>query len=195
LERLRNQEGGFTLTELLVTILLLGLVMGAVIAMLTTAYKIVPGDIEWTHRIAATQNAMGKMTRDLRQATAITIKDSAGTAVIAPANSGPQIAADVVLGGSIRHILYECTTQCTRWMTTAPTAAPTTSSVAGNGVVKSVVITDLQNNAQSVNAFAQPTATAKYFTIDLRVKSTGSVKGTQKTHTVTFTDGFFGRNA
>jgi hypothetical protein len=186
-ERLRSEEEGFTLTELLVTTLILTLVLGATITMLTTAYNIMPGDVEWTHKIEDTQTGMNRMTRELRQGSPIAIDTTSGSWASADVAGVDQAGNPIT-----RHVLWQCTTQCTRWETIAPAAAPSTTNFASNtnGVV---YITNVQNTAQSVAVFANPSG--KYYTVDLRVKSTGSVQGAGHSHSVAFKDGFFGRNA
>jgi prepilin-type N-terminal cleavage/methylation domain-containing protein len=184
IRRTHRREDGFTLVELLVTMLVLGLVLGATISLLTTAYAIVPGDIEWTHMVEDTQTGMNRMTRELRQGNPIS-----------RAADGSWMSADVAgvdsSGNAIsKHVLWQCTTVCTRWETIAPATAPSTSNFASN-TNGQTFITNVQNTALGVPVFGNPST--NYYTVDLRIKSGGSVKS-NRLHSVTFKDGFFGRN-
>jgi hypothetical protein len=156
-------------------------VLGATVSMLTTAWKVVPGDIEWNHTIEDSQTSLYRMTRELRQGTNLTII------------SGYRFSADVVLAGQTQHVLWQCdiASTCTRKSTVAPAAAP------AQGAGGTTMIGNVQNASLSpaVPMFTQPTT--NYFQVVLKVKSTGSVAAatSKRSHTITFTDGFYGRNA
>ena len=193
--RLHESEGGFTLVELLVTILILGLVMGATISILTTTQRAVPGDIEASHTIEDAQVGLNRMTRELRQGTNVTIYDS-GTADTTAPIDGDQITADF---GTTR-VLYMCDValvnaapgetlrRCVRKAGTVSTP-PTFNTVGKTEQLFNAV----RNSELGVNVFTAPST--KYFQIAIKTKSTGSVKvTTANPHTVTLSDAFYARN-
>jgi prepilin-type N-terminal cleavage/methylation domain-containing protein len=189
IERLRTEQRGFTLVEMLIVVALLSLVVAAAVSQLVTAYRIVPQDIEWATQVRETQTGLYRMTRELRQA-------QPGTVVISVAgpSSGNAIRADVVLKNTTYHLLFECDTgnQCRRKATTGATA-PTAGPTGGK-----IIIKNLQNTTLSPTVPVFTTGSpAKFYQVQVKVKSVGAkTKGsaTNRFHTVTLTDGFYGRN-
>jgi prepilin-type N-terminal cleavage/methylation domain-containing protein len=169
-------QGGFTLIEQLVSMLLLGLIVGMTLTVLNTMLKAAPANQEWGVNIAETQTGMYKMTRDLRQGLKVTLV------------TGYVASADIVVSGVTRHVLYQCdlSSSCTRKATTAPAEAP---SRGAGGVT---VVSSVQNFSLGTPVFTSPSS--RYYQVAVIVKSAGGVK-TNHTHNVTLTDGFFARNS
>jgi prepilin-type N-terminal cleavage/methylation domain-containing protein len=189
--RLHAREDGFTLVELLVTILILGLVMGATVSMLSTTYAIVPGDIEASHSIEDAQVGINRMTRELRQATTIAVYDA--SAAVAGSNpSGDQIRADFGTAATAKVVIFQCNITsgalkaCTRKEGTVGSAP--TFGAGGSKLVDSI-----SNGATKV--FSQPAGTpVKFYRVFIKIKSIGNVKSPRSGHSTTIDDGFYARN-
>jgi type II secretory pathway pseudopilin PulG len=63
-----NEENGLTLVELLVTILVMGLVVTAILGVLDTSARIAPKDVERANAIGEAQTGLNRIVRELRQA-------------------------------------------------------------------------------------------------------------------------------
>jgi prepilin-type N-terminal cleavage/methylation domain-containing protein len=170
-------QGGFTLVEQLVVLVILTIVVGATLTALNSLMKAAPADQEWSHIVADAQSGMYRMTRELRQGFNVTLV------------TGYVASADVVVNGSTKHVLFQCdlSSTCTRKFTTAPAAAP------ARGAGGATLIKYAQNFAQSTPVF---TATAtKYYEVKLVVRSGGAQSKSTHTHNVTLVDGFLTRNS
>lgn len=87
--RLRKRlagDDGFTLMELLVVILILGLVLGAVIKLSVTGQKAAARDRERNITVEAGNSFVYRMTSELRQATLIHLSDTSCPGTSRPAN-------------------------------------------------------------------------------------------------------------
>jgi type II secretory pathway pseudopilin PulG len=182
--RLRADEAGFTLVELLVASSILIVILGAVLALLQTSTRVEARDRERTHAIREAQVGVYRMTRELRQAYSIT------------SSSGYSIQAHIFEQGSDHHVTYDCTGtssagppygQCVRFETGASGQGPA-----------SVVIDRLFNNEGSgrppVFSF---TTNGSGETTFAEVHIEAPAKGEQAdgyTHRVVFDDGFYMRN-
>jgi prepilin-type N-terminal cleavage/methylation domain-containing protein len=184
--RRARQQAGFTLVEQLVAILILGTVVGATLTAFETMLKATPADQEWSHTVANTQAGIYKMTRELRQATTVTLV----TAYV--------VSADVVLSGKTVHVLYQCDleTRCSRKATTAPTAAPARGCAGASEAAKEKecppVVRFVQSFTLSKPIFTLPAT--KYVKVEMVVRSAGEIT-TKHTHNVTLVDGFYARNS
>jgi prepilin-type N-terminal cleavage/methylation domain-containing protein len=174
-ERIWDQ-GGFTLIEQLVAMVILAIVVGATLTALETMLKAAPADQEWSHTVANTQAGIYRMTRELRQGVNVTLV------------TGYVMSADVVFGGKTQHVLYQCdlSSSCTRKSTTAPAAVP------ARGAGGATVISSLQNFSLGTPVFTSPSS--RYYQVAVIVRSAGELT-TKHTHNVTLTDGFFARNS
>jgi prepilin-type N-terminal cleavage/methylation domain-containing protein len=183
--RLHESEGGFTMVELLMVMLLLGVVLGATLGILTNARGFVGGDIQASHTVEDAQTGLNRMVRELRQATAITIYNNNSVAT-----SGNQIVADVTLASGTVRVIYQCDLTsgtlkvCLRRQTATNVAPTFVTSTAG----QRVVIEHVQNTTQ----FSSPSS--KYYQLIIQVKSIGQMKSTAAGHSITLTDGFYARN-
>jgi Tfp pilus assembly protein PilW len=174
----RDGEAGSSLVELLMVLLMLTVVVGASLSLLEKTWQQTPRDLEWNATMQDTRTAMYRMTRELRQATNLTLI------------SGYSVSGDVVLSGQTQHVLWQCDigTTCTRSATVAPAAPP------GQGAGGAPMISNVQNKTLSpqVPVFSQPSTT--YFQVVMKVRAAGAMAAGSTSHTVTFTDGFDGRN-
>lgn len=91
-----RDETGFTLIEQLVTMVVLVVVLGAVLALFETTAKIAPRDQERAHSIRDAQVGLDRMGRELRQAYAV----NAATPNLLDVN--------VTIRGQSRRVLYDC---------------------------------------------------------------------------------------
>jgi prepilin-type N-terminal cleavage/methylation domain-containing protein len=170
--RLIEDQEGFTLVELLVTMLLLTIVLGATLNVLDSLTSAAPAEQEWSHTMADTQTAAYRMTRELRQATTLSL--------ITPY----VVSADIAASGTTSHVLYECdlNSSCTR---KASTASAPTRGAGGEKLIGAV-----QNLALSSPVFTQA---GKYFQVTLKVRSASTLT-TAHAHVMTYSDGFLARN-
>src|SRR3954449_12456364 len=84
-ERLAREEG-YTLVELLVVILILGLVLGAVIKLSVTGQKAAARDRERNIAVERGNAFLFRMTNELRQATQIHLSDTSCPVGTTPSN-------------------------------------------------------------------------------------------------------------
>jgi type II secretory pathway pseudopilin PulG len=105
--RLR-EERGLTLVEMLVTVLLMGLVVTAILGILDTSARIVPKDTERATAIGEAQSGLNRMIRELRQAyrivgwTSNSVQMRVNVLRDNPATTGPDYAnltVDYTCGG------------------------------------------------------------------------------------------------
>jgi prepilin-type N-terminal cleavage/methylation domain-containing protein len=171
-----REQGGFTLIEQLIAMVLSLIVVGATLTALESMLKAAPANQEWSHTVANTQAGLFRMTRELRQGLNVTLV----TAYV--------MSADVVISGKTQHVLYQCdlSSSCTRKSTTAPEAAP------ARGAGGATLIGFVQSYSLSTPVFTSPSS--KYFQVAVIVRSAGALT-TAHTHNVSLTDGFFARNS
>jgi prepilin-type N-terminal cleavage/methylation domain-containing protein len=183
--RIHRESDGFSLVEVLMVILLLGIVMGATLSVLSNARGFVGGDIQASHTVEDAQVGLNRMVRELRQATAVSIYNN-GTLQSGATPSGNQVQATVTLNGASTQILYQCNLTpagSTLFACLRKTGTTFATSTAGNNVVASQL--------QSAT-FSNPST--KYYKVVLQLKSLGNIKSTSFGHSITLTDGFYGRN-
>jgi prepilin-type N-terminal cleavage/methylation domain-containing protein len=171
--RIRDPQSGFTLVEMLIAAAIMSVVMGAVLALLSATWSNQPADQEWNHQVEDTRTGVYRMTRELRQGTAISLI------------SGYRISADVRLNGVVQHVLYQCDVAgtCTRKASAA--------GVPATGPGGEVVARNVLNAANGVPVFTQPST--GFFKVLVQVAATGSYQ-TPASHTLTYTDGVYARN-
>lgn len=100
MRRLRTTaDGGFTLVEVLVVLVLMGVVGGVVVSSITTSFR---SSANTTSRIVALQElevALQRMTRDLRAADPLSLSTTG--------NFSRELGATIDRGGSISTVTYE----------------------------------------------------------------------------------------
>jgi type II secretory pathway pseudopilin PulG len=148
-----NREDGWSLVELLVVILILGLVLGAVIKLSVIGQKAAARDRERNITVESGNSFIYRMTNELRQATMIHLSDtSCPTATSAPANcidfnleSRTAVARDPSTGAvtsvtrTSRRVRFNCSTgSCFRAVSTNVATAP-------SATVQQQFVTNVQN--------------------------------------------------
>jgi type II secretory pathway pseudopilin PulG len=107
--RLRHSEGGMTLVELLLVIPLLMVTMFAIYALYSMAAKSQQRTDDRALALVQQQSGFERMSRELRQATAVTPVSSQVidvTTWVRRANQDDAVK---------RRVRYECATSCRRW--------------------------------------------------------------------------------
>jgi len=200
IKRSLADERGLTLVELLVTILLLGMVLTAVLAVLDTSARVAPRDAERANAIGEAQAGLDRMVRELRQAYRIVgwtpssvqfrvnvLRDSAGTATPEYAN----LTVEYACGGDPG--------RCLRREAPAGQPLPATGTVAIDRVLNG----GSQSPARSVFDFDQTPdrsegaatgALPTYVTVRIEVPASGERGAGGHQHTVVLDDGFHVRN-
>jgi len=97
LDRLRREERGIALIELLITAVVLNVVLFAILGLLDVSARAVPKDLERAAAIQESQAGLYRMTRDLRQAHDVV---TPGTHVL---------SVNVFPGGRLTQVTYDCT--------------------------------------------------------------------------------------
>jgi len=96
LERVRREERGITLIEVLITAVILNVVLFAILGLLDVSARAVPKDMERAAAIQESQTGLYRMTRELRQAHEIV---SGGTHAI---------TVNVFVAGAPTQVTYDC---------------------------------------------------------------------------------------
>ncbi len=95
MNRLRRDERGFTLPEVLVVSAGLAVILAAILGLADVANKIAPQERERVHAMRDAEVALTKMTRELREAHAISVTNWKATATI-------------LKGGAAVTVTYDC---------------------------------------------------------------------------------------
>jgi competence protein ComGC len=182
--RVRGQEAGFTLVEMLVVTAMLVFVLAAVLSISETSQKLAPRDQERADVIRETQVGLYRMTRELRQAHAIN------------SSTAYSMDVDVLVGGTTKRVIYDCGQshpaqpawrRCLRW-----------EVGSGGGAGPADVVVDRILNTQSGGGpavFTYQTKNSKvvYASVHLEVPAGGDLTNGHK-HRVVLDDGFYMRN-
>ena len=182
--RVRSDESGFTLVELLVAMGVMLIILGAVLALFDTGNKVAVQDQERTHAIQDAQVGVYAMTKELRQAYSIV------------SSTGYLIEVHVWKNGADHDVTYDCTGtssagpplgQCVRYETTG----------AGQGAA-SVVVDRLINKPGSgrppvFTYSANGSGHTTYATVHVEAPSKGE-RANGYAYRVVVDDGFFLRN-
>ncbi len=181
-----NAEGGFTLTELLVSMVLFSLLLLAVAGVLDLAVRQAPRDQERAHVVRTTQVGVQAMTRELRQAYQLN------------ALSGSQMDVLVRSQGTDKRVVYRCDDnpadpdfpsyrRCIRQEASAAPGAPL-------GAAQIKIERVLNGSTVFSPAWGGPPATPPAF---VRVQVRTAARGERKNgfqHAVVLDDGVFLRN-
>jgi prepilin-type N-terminal cleavage/methylation domain-containing protein len=185
LRRVRAEERGFTLVEVLVVTAVLAVILTAVLNMLDTTARLAPRDQERGHVIHESQVGIHRMTRELRHAYKI---DSAGPWTI---------TASVFRDGTSTQVTYDCTAAdpardeyrvCNR--------SVGASGGAEEPVVEHVVLRAPAGGGDPPDIFtyrANGAGRTEYVSVEIVTAASGDLESGHG-HTVTLRDGFFLRN-
>ncbi|HEX2087445.1 MAG TPA: type II secretion system protein [Solirubrobacteraceae bacterium] len=177
LHRLRRDERGFTMTELLVVSAGLFVILGAILGLMDVANQIAPSDRERVHAVREAQTGLERMTRELRQAHDIAISAAGLTAT-----------AQVLKNGTAVTVTYDCSgapvdglRKCVRTQSSGGVAALTVIERVANAANRPVFTATARDNHTT------------YVRALIEVPSRGErpVGGTSR---VVLDDGFYLRN-
>jgi prepilin-type N-terminal cleavage/methylation domain-containing protein len=184
LRRVAQDERGFTLPELLTSILIFGFLMAGMLGLLSSGARHAPREQERSLAITEAQVGLGKMVRELRQAYKI---ESAGN---------NWIQADVRRLSTNTNILveYDCgnavTGKCVRRQTTIGGTLP-----AQGVTVIPRILNSATTGANAVFTYSDPIyPLSLYVTVRLEVPSAGQLQRTGHSHKIVYEDGFYLRN-
>ena len=170
-QRLRSEQSGFTLIEVMMAAALLSVVLGAVLSLSQTGTRVAERDLTRANAIEEVQAGVARMDRELRTATQVFSPTNAG------ATNSVDFAARVSAtgGGSrtVRRVRYSCDVP-------SPTVAglfacyryegPVGSSPAGAG---RLVIDQLVGGTPVFQGNAAPPT---YFNIQIRRSAKGTLR-------------------
>ena len=182
--RVRLEESGWTLIEMLISSVILVIMLGAVLALLDMTNTVAPRYQERAHDLREAQVGLYQMTRELRQAYSLA------------SHSAYSVEAHVWENGADHDVTYDCTGtsvagpglgECVRFETTGGTQGPS-----------SVMIDRLLNRpgAGLSPVFAYTTNGAgrtTYATAHVEVPAKGA-RTTGYSHRIVLDDGFYMRN-
>jgi prepilin-type N-terminal cleavage/methylation domain-containing protein len=189
--RIRS-ERGFTLTELLITMLILVVVLGATLALLDTSSKVAVNNNEQSISLGEAQTGVYRMTRDIRQA--------ASTSYLSATPTTAGNALDVIVKGV--RVLYDCTRTsptnsaykaCYRTTSSNTSVAPPTT---GGTAVIDRVLNGTTNDSTAVFTPLVPSGATAPTGYTVQVDTPG--KGSRRSgfaHLVSFNDAVYLRNA
>jgi prepilin-type N-terminal cleavage/methylation domain-containing protein len=178
--RLRRQEAGFTLIELMISASILAVVLLAILALLDTSARIAPQDQERAHAIEESQAGLYRMTRELRQAHEV-VSGDADTITVRVLPRGATTPITVTWECAAAHPTDSTMRRCTR--TTGAGATEVVIDRVVNGTARPVFVYD-----------AAPTA-ARYVRASVIVPARGDRKAALgHKHEIVLADGFYMRN-
>jgi prepilin-type N-terminal cleavage/methylation domain-containing protein len=189
---LARGEAGFTLVELLVSMSLLTIVMGALLGIADSSLPVAARDQERAHVLGEAQSGLDRMTRELRQATK----------VVWTSPTADAIWFEVDRTGSTVEVLYDCRVQpvgkpyrqCVKATGTNPAVAP---SVASGRVVIDRVLNGTAAAATHPTVFSfSPNATSPVqISAEIVVAAQGERHSRRDyTHQFVLDDGVYMRN-
>ena len=171
-ERLRAEESGFSLIEVLMAVALLSVVLGATLSLSHTGSRVAERDLVRANAIEEVQTGIARMDRELRTATE----------VISPTSATPTNSVDFVArvkAGTTRtlqRVRYSCDVPsptipglqaCYRYQ------GPVGSSPGGGGTL---VIDQLVNGTTALPVFTANESPPTYFGIHLRRSAKGTLR-------------------
>jgi type II secretory pathway pseudopilin PulG len=167
--RVCRDESGFTLIELLLTASMLTVILGATLAFLDAGTRAAPRDDERAAVVRDTQVGLHRMTRELRQTTALTSWTSTS------------IEADVVTYGGTAHVTYDCNVA-------HPTDSALKRCVRTSSGVQEVVVDRITSGT-----FTYTGSPPRFAELKVVAPARGSLREGH-THSVVLSDGFYMRN-
>jgi prepilin-type N-terminal cleavage/methylation domain-containing protein len=197
LARFRGDEAGFSLIELMVTVVMLVVVLGAASTVLIGVNRQSPNDVERAKVIGQAEAGISRMSRELRSGWAAT-----GSSLPTTSTNVMDLIVPDATHGTIR-VKYDCTVSstaysgyhsCVRYWGT-----DTSTSPAGNA---STIIDDVSNDETSTDTGYTPVFTPNsstsptYYSVEIQAPAKGSRANSISTYTyqVTLTGGIYLRN-
>jgi prepilin-type N-terminal cleavage/methylation domain-containing protein len=175
LRRVRGEEGGFTLIEVLVTVSLLAVVLGAALALSHTSGQVANKDIERAHSIEEVQNGIARMDRELRAATQLLTPASG-----ASSNSIEFLMRVRPAGGGLRvsrRVRYQCDVTSPSEPTRRACYRYEGDPAASPGGTGTLVVDGVVNGTSTEPVFgANTTAPPTFLSIHLRRSAAGRLK-------------------
>ena len=138
--RVRSNQAGFSLVELLIASSILIVVLGATLSVLVVAERQQPRITKHGERVQDARNALERMTRDLRQSYSVTAESSASIDVLTYRRTSPNQPAQQW------RVVYDCTGgDCLR-QEGAPTGALGAAVTLFTGVTNADIFTFQPSN-------------------------------------------------
>ena len=186
LARLRREQDGVTLIELLIVIVALVAISSALMDALTNSARVNARDTEWALSLQAGRTGLTRMASEVRQSYSMN------------AVSPNSIDFNVTEGSTSERVFYECDIaqagtsyrKCVRLQTTIGGTLPALST----GVT---IISNVLNgtNADPVFTYSPDALNPNYVALRIELPSSGNLTASQGlTHKIVFEDGAFLRN-
>jgi len=179
LERVRREERGITLIEVLVTAVILNVVLFAILGLLDVSARAVPKDMERAAAIQESQAGLYRMTRELRQAHEIV------------SGSTHALTVNVLVGGAPTQVTYDCTAP-------HPSVSSYRRCTRRVGAAAPVLVIDRVVNGSARPVFEYDSATpttARYVRASVIVPGRGERRQDgDYQHEIVLADGLFMRN-
>ncbi len=177
-------QRAFTLIETMLTAVMLTIILGAIISLSDAAQKVVPREEALAFTVRDAQVALDAMTRQLRQAQAVTAATATSMDVSVPVRGAP---------GTVRRILFDCnephpTTAGLKMCITRTY----TGAVAGPKVTVIPRVTSATFTYTPAGA-TPPSNPPTFAQLTLKIPASGERKDGYA-HTVFLDDGFYMRN-
>ncbi len=202
LRRVARDESGVTLTELLVTIMLLGLVLSATLSVLDTNVRSAPRDDERAIAITEAQTGLNGMVRELRQAYSVQGSTSDSIRVLVRRRRDDPVTPAVEY--ATLDVQYSCGSenpgQCTR--REAPVGSPLPAT--GKPVILRVLnwepslptarrVFNFDQSSDRTNTASAGAINPSYVTVRIEVPAAGE-RREGYSNSVVLEDGFYARN-
>jgi prepilin-type N-terminal cleavage/methylation domain-containing protein len=178
-------QRAFSLIETMFTVVLLSVVLGAILSLSNAAQRVVPREEALAYSLRDAQVSLDKMTRQLRQAQAVTSATATSMDVNVPVRGVP---------GTVRRILFDCNEP-------HPTVAGLKQCISrtyvGATIGPKVTVIPRVTSASFTYSPAGATPPAnppKFAQLTLRVPASGERTKDGYTHAVFLDDGFYMRN-
>jgi type II secretory pathway pseudopilin PulG len=181
---LARRQAGFTVVELLVTLVVLIVVCAVLVVPMATSQSVQSRDAEYAYAQQNARAGLDSMVRQIRQAYAVL------------STTPNAIEFNVSLGGVDYHVYYECDVaqpgtsyrECVRLQARAGVALPALST-------GTVAVSNLTNGTLTdpVFAFTPNAVSPTYVTATVKVPASGGTNG-GLTHSIVLNDGVLLRN-
>jgi type II secretory pathway pseudopilin PulG len=176
-------EGGFALVELLVACAVAGIVFTATLVLLVSGQQIQARDSEWALTLQEGRAGLGRMLRDIRQASKVE-EAKAGSILFLATISGKSWTIKYECGVSQAGTAY---TECVRFAAEEGKALPS----SGSAIVRDVL------NGSEVFSYSPSAAAPTIARVKIEIPAKGTLKpatGSGYKHRVVLEDAAFMRN-